>query len=68
MTFTLDGEPVMLPPGWPIEVRTSNLDQGVYRIFVKREGRLIPLSEVLVLRELMTKHSRSVPNRPRDDI
>ena len=60
MTFTLDGEPQSLPPDWPFVITSSGSDDGLYRIFIKRDGRLVPLSEAMILRELLTTRSKSV--------
>ena len=63
MTFIFDGEPHSLPLDWPLILSSSGLDDGLYRIFVKRDGRLIPLSEALILRELLTTRSKSVSGK-----
>lgn len=53
----VDGEIETLPKDWPIVALSTGL-HDYWRLYVRRDGRLIPLSEALSLRELVTTSSK----------
>lgn len=63
MTFTFNGETVSIPADWNLHVQSWN---DGYQVSVMRAGRLLPLSEALILKEMIITTSRPVNKTPTD--